>query len=110
MHVTVTSLHMCGGRTVPFCMFMSVDQYTEIMNREFCQCWIPIGRGVEFLKFCATRCSCVLYSKQVTTTTPVHLSDVFFSLFYRMEWLQQGSRELFGTIIEDQVCTDVSLR
>ena len=26
-----------------------------------------------------------------------------------MEWLQQGSRELFGTIIEDQVCTDVSL-
>ena len=21
-----------------------------------------------------------------------------------MEWLQQGSRELFGTIIEDQVC------
>lgn len=21
------------------------------------------------------------------------------------EWLQQGSRELFGTIIEDQVCT-----
>lgn len=22
-----------------------------------------------------------------------------------MEWLQQGSRELFGTIIEDQVCT-----
>ena len=23
---------------------------------------------------------------------------------FRMEWLQQGSRELFGTIIEDQVC------
>ena len=69
MHVTVTSLHMCGGRTVPLCMFMSVDQYTEIMNREFCQLWIPIGRGVEFLNFCVARCSCVLYSKQVTKTT-----------------------------------------
>lgn len=49
MHVTVTSLHMCGGRTVPLCMFMSVDQYIEIMNREFCQLWIPIGRGMDFL-------------------------------------------------------------
>ena len=26
---------------------------------------------------------------------------------FRMEWLQQGSRELFGTIIEDQVCTSL---
>ena len=26
------------------------------------------------------------------------------NFLFRMEWLQQGSRELFGTIIEDQVC------
>ena len=30
---------------------------------------------------------------------------VFFAFRFphRMEWLQQGSRELFGTIIEDEV-------
>ena len=61
-HVTVISLHMYGGRTVPLCMFTSVDQYTGIMNREFCRLWIYIGRGVEFLKFCVA-------SKQVTKTT-----------------------------------------
>ena len=28
--------------------------------------------------------------------------NIYFN-FYRIDWLQQGSRELFGTIIEDQV-------
>ena len=31
-------------------------------------------------------------------------------VFSRMEWLQQGSRELFGTIIEDQVTTQFHFR
>ena len=35
---------------------------------------------------------------------------MLFGLYCRMEWLQQGSRELFGTIIEDQVCAGFSLK
>lgn len=62
MHVTVTSLHMCGGRMVPLCMFTSADQYTEIMSREFCQLWILTGRGEGFYKFCVARkFLCLMY-------------------------------------------------
>ena len=51
-------------------------------------------------------------------TVKVFLADGFwsslikmlFGLYCRMEWLQQGSRELFGTIIEDQVCAGFSLK
>ena len=38
------------------------------------------------------------------------LIKMLFGLHCRMEWLQQGSRELFGTIIEDQVCAGFSLK
>ena len=38
------------------------------------------------------------------------LIKMLFGLYCRMEWLQQGSRELFGTIIEDQVCAGFSLK
>jgi len=30
-----------------------------------------------------------------------HRYNVFW--IYRIDWLQQGSRELFGTVIEDQI-------
>lgn len=34
----------------------------------------------------------------------IHLSfTTYHKSLFRIDWLQQGSRELFGTIIEDQV-------
>lgn len=29
--------------------------------------------------------------------------NIYVILYYRIDWLQQGSRELFGTVIESKV-------